>query len=48
MIQRSSGSLDMGTVLMGIIVVGIIGLLFEQIVKFMERRLTGWQETAVQ
>ena len=48
MIQRAGGTLDMGTVLMGIIVVGIIGLLFEQIVKFMERRLTGWQETAVQ
>lgn len=48
MIQRSSGQYDMGTMLMGIIVVGIIGLIFEQIVKFLERRFTGWQETVQQ
>ena len=48
MIQRSSGQYDMGTMLMGIIVVGIIGLIFEQIVKFLERRYTGWQETVQQ
>ena len=48
MIQRASGYYDMGTVLMGIVVVGIIGLTFEQIVKFLERRLTGWQETVQQ
>ncbi len=48
MIQRSSGQYDMGTMLMGIIVVGIIGLIFEQAVKFLERRFTGWQETVQQ
>ncbi|MEG1594277.1 MAG: ABC transporter permease [Oscillibacter sp.] len=48
MIQRAGGTLDMGTVLMGIIVIGVIGLTFEQGVKFLERRLTGWQETAGQ
>lgn len=48
MIQRSSGYYDMGTMLMGIIVVGIIGLIFEQVVKFLERRFTGWQETVQQ
>lgn len=48
MIQRAGGYFDMGTVLMGIIVVGIIGLLLEQIVKLLERRLTGWQETIQQ
>lgn len=48
MIQRSSGQYDMGTMLMGVIVVGIIGLIFEQAVKFLERRLTGWQETVQQ
>lgn len=36
---------DMATVLMGIIIIGIIGLLLEKLVKFLERRLTGWQET---
>ncbi len=44
MIQRSSGQYDMGTMLMGIIVVGIIGLVLEKIVRFLENRLTGWQE----
>lgn len=45
MIQKAQGYYDMATVLMGIIVIGIIGLTFEQIVKFLERKLTGWQET---
>ena len=27
---------------------GIIGILFEKIVRFLERRFTGWQETAQQ
>lgn len=44
MIQKASGYYDMGTVLMGIIVIGIIGITFEKIVKLLERRLTGWQE----
>lgn len=44
MIQKASGYYDMGTVLMGIIVIGIIGISFEKLVKFLERRLTGWQE----
>ncbi len=44
MIQKASGYYDMGTVLMGIIVIGVIGITFEKIVKFLERRLTGWQE----
>lgn len=45
MIQKASGYYDMATVLMGIIIIGIIGITFEQIVRFLERRLTGWQET---
>lgn len=44
MIQKASGYYDMGTVLMGIIVIGVIGITFEKIVKLLERRLTGWQE----
>ncbi len=48
MIQTASGYYDMGTVLMGIIIIGIIGISMEKFVKFLERRLTGWQETHVQ
>ena len=36
---------DMPVVLLGIVIIGIIGLVFEKFVKFLERRLTGWQET---
>lgn len=45
MIQKAQGYYDMATVLMGILIIGIIGLTFEQIVRFLERKLTGWQET---
>lgn len=45
MIQKAQGYYDMSTVLMGILIIGIIGMTFEQIVRFLERKLTGWQET---
>jgi len=45
MITSAGEYYDMPTVLMGILVIGVIGLLFEQIVKFLERKLTSWQET---
>lgn len=45
MIQKAQGYYDMGTVLLGILIIGIIGMLMEKIVRFLERRLTGWQET---
>ena len=48
MIQKASGYFDMGTVLLGIIVIGIIGITMEKLVRFLERRLTGWQETVQQ
>ena len=48
MIQTASGNYDMGTVLLGIIIIGIIGMAMEKFVRFLERRLTGWQETHVQ
>ena len=35
----------MATVLLGILIIGVIGMLMEQLVKFLERKLTGWQET---
>ena len=46
MIQQASGYYQMDVVLLGIIMLGIIGILFEKIVRFLERRFTGWQETA--
>ncbi len=48
MIQKAQGYYDMATVLMGILIIGIIGLTFEQIVRYLERSLTGWQETMQQ
>lgn len=45
MIQEASMYFRMDVVIMGIVVIGIIGLLLNQIVHFLERRLTGWQET---
>lgn len=48
MIQKAQGYYDMATVLMGILIIGLIGLAFEQIVRFLERKLTGWQETMQQ
>lgn len=45
MIQKASGYYQMDIVLLGIIVLGIIGILFEKIVRGLERRFTGWQET---
>ncbi len=44
MIQEAANYFKMDVVLMGIIVIGIVGLIFEQIVGFLERRLTAWQE----
>lgn len=48
MIQKASGYYQMDVVLMGIILLGVIGICFEKIVKFLERRFTGWQETVQQ
>ena len=48
MIQKASGYYDMATVLLGILLLGIIGICFEKIVKFLERRFTGWQEVVQQ
>ena len=45
MIQEAANYFKMDVVLMGIIIIGIVGLLFEKIVSIAERRLTAWQET---
>lgn len=48
MIQKAQAYYDRETMLLGIIIVGIIGVIFERIVYILERRLTGWQETQAQ
>ena len=45
MIQEASMYFRMDIVLMGIIIIGIIGTVLDQLVSFLERRLTSWQET---
>jgi NitT/TauT family transport system permease protein len=47
MVTSAGQYFDMSTVLMGIIIIGIIGISLEKLVKFIERRLTGWQEVQV-
>lgn len=44
MIQEASNYFNMDVVLMGIILIGFVGITFEKIVTFFERRLTAWQE----
>ena len=44
MIQQAGMYFKMDVVLMGILVIGIIGFLFDKLVTFMEKRLTSWQE----
>lgn len=45
MIQKAQSYYDRETMLLGILIIGVIGIIFERIVYFLERRLTGWQET---
>ncbi len=45
MIQKAQSYYDRETMLLGIVIIGVIGIIFERIVYFLERRLTGWQET---
>ena len=44
MIQQAGMYFQMDVVLMGIIVIGVIGFLFDKLVLLLERKLTGWQE----
>ena len=45
MIQSASLYLKMDVVILGIVIIGIIGFTLDKIVLFLERKLTGWQET---
>lgn len=43
-IRALNNTFESSPMLLYIIVIGIIGLIFERLVKMLERRLTGWQE----
>lgn len=43
-IRSLSNSFDTAAMLLYIIIIGIIGLVMEKAIKYLERRLTGWQE----
>ncbi|WP_019375912.1 ABC transporter permease [Virgibacillus halodenitrificans] len=43
-IRALSNTFESSPMLLYIIIIGIIGLIFERLVKLLERRLTGWQE----
>ena len=43
-IRSLNNSFESAPMLMYIIIIGIIGMLIEKFVKFLERRFTGWQE----
>lgn len=44
MIQQAGMYFQMDVVLMGIIVIGVIGFLFDKLVLLLEKKLTSWQE----
>lgn len=43
-IRALSNNYDTAAMLFYIIIIGVIGLIMEKLIKFMEKRLTGWQE----
>lgn len=44
-IRSLNNSFDVPPMLLYIIIIGIIGITSEKIIKYLEKRLTGWQET---
>ncbi|MBQ4652303.1 MAG: ABC transporter permease, partial [Oscillospiraceae bacterium] len=44
MIQVAASYFDMDVVMLGVLVIGTIGFIFDKLVLFLERKLTGWQE----
>ena len=44
-IRSFSSSYEVAPMLLYIILIGIIGITIEKIIKFLEKKLTGWQET---
>ena len=44
-IRSFNNSYEVEPMLLYIILIGIIGITIEKIIKFLEKKLTGWQET---
>ena len=44
-IRSFNNSYEVEPMLLYIILIGIIGISIEKIIKFLEKKLTGWQET---
>lgn len=44
MIQQAGMYFKMDVVLLGIIIIGVIGFIFDKVVLFLEKKLTSWQE----
>ena len=44
-IRSLNNSFDAAPMLAYVIIIGIIGMLVEKIIRFLEKKLTGWQET---
>jgi len=44
-IRSLNNSFDVPPMLLYIIIIGIIGITSEKIIKYLERKFTGWQET---
>lgn len=44
MIQEASLYFNMDVVILGIVIIGIIGFIFDKLVLWIEKKLTGWQE----
>lgn len=47
MIQTSSQYFEMDAVLLGIVIIGIIGMILQNLVKLLEKKITGWQEKRI-
>jgi NitT/TauT family transport system permease protein len=44
MIQEASLYFNMDVVILGIVIIGVIGFIFDKLVLWIEKKLTGWQE----
>ena len=44
-IRSLNNSFEVAPMLLYIIIIGVIGITSEKIIKYLERRFTGWQET---
>jgi ABC-type nitrate/sulfonate/bicarbonate transport system, permease component len=43
-IRSLNNNFETAPMLLYIIIIGVIGIIIEKLIKYLERRLTGWQE----